>query len=68
MRRTPPQAAAGRRQRVEDAEPVLQELDRVLEKARLTLDDHQAQEADLRDRLHELRQANIDARSVLANH
>ena len=46
---------------MEDAEPVLQELDRVLERAGLTLEDQQAQEADLRDRLHELRQANNDA-------
>ena len=58
MRRTPPQAAAGRTKRLEDAEPVLKALDRVLIKSRDTLEDQQAQEADLRDRLYELKQAN----------
>ena len=57
MRRTPPPAQASGR-RVEDAEPVLQDLERVLEEARQTLDNQRAQEADFRDRLYELRQAN----------
>ena len=61
MRRTPPQPAVARGRNVEDAEPALQNLDRVLEAARRTLEDQQAQEADYRDRLHELKQANDDA-------
>ena len=58
MRRTPPQTAAARGRNVEDAEPALQNLDRVLEAARATLNDQQAQEANYRDRLYELKQAN----------
>ena len=61
MRRTPPPTAAARGRNVEDAEPALQNLDRVLEAARRTLEDQQAQEADYRDRLHELKQANNEA-------
>ena len=60
MRRTPPPAPAKGR-RVEDAEPVLQDLERVLEGARQTLSDKNAQEADLQDRLYELRRANDQA-------
>ena len=61
MRRTPPQKAAARGRTVEDAEPVLQHLDQVLEDARRTLDDPQAQEADFRDRLYEMKKANEEA-------
>ena len=57
MRRTPPPGRSGQT-RMEDAEPVLQELEQVIEQARQTLDDPHAQEADLRDRLYELRRAN----------
>ena len=64
MRRTPPPSQAKGR-RVEDVEPVLQDLERVLENARQTLENQQVQEADLRDRLFELRQAN-DAADLLA--
>ena len=59
MRRTPPPAPAKRR--VEDAEPVLADLERVLEGAKQTLNDKNAQEADLRDRLYELKRANEQA-------
>ena len=55
MRRTPPPS---RGRGVEDAEPVLQDLERTLERARHTLDDQHSQEADLRDRLYELKQAD----------
>ncbi len=58
MRRTPPQTAAARGRNVEDAEPALQNLDQVLKAARRMLEDQQAQEADYRDRLNELKQAN----------
>ena len=57
MRRTPPPGKSVSA-RVEDAEPVLQELERAIEHAQQTLDDPQAQEADLRDRLFELKHAN----------
>ena len=49
MRRTPPAGRSGPPTRMEEAEPVLQELEKVIEYAQQTLDDPQAQEADLRD-------------------
>ena len=57
MRRTPPPGRSTQT-RMEEAEPVLQELEQVIEQARQTLEDPHAQEADLRDRLYELRRAN----------
>ena len=59
MRRTPPPGRSGQppQPRLEEAEPVLQELEPVIEQAQATLEDPHAQEADLRDRLYELRRA-----------
>ena len=59
MRRTHPPGRSGQSQsRLEEAEPVLQELEQVIEQAQQTLADQHAQEAELRDRLYELRRAN----------
>ena len=57
MRRTPPPGKSIPA-RVDDAEPVLQELEGAIDRAQQTLEDQYAQEADLRDRLYELRRAN----------
>ena len=59
MRRTPPPGRTGAPPQpgLEEAEPVLQELEQAIEQAQGTLEDQHAQEADLRDRLYELRRA-----------
>ena len=57
MHCTPPRPA-GNRPRQEEAEPILHELEQVLQRVRQTLEDNHAQEADLRDGLYELRRVN----------
>ena len=58
MRRTPPPGRSGQQPRMVEAEPVLLELELVIEKAQQMLEDQHAQEADLRDCLYELKRAN----------
>ena len=61
MQRTHPQSTSGRGMRPEDAQPALKELESALETGRETLEQQDAQEADLRDRLFELKRTYEEA-------